>query len=58
VRRLPKRQAQAVALHYLEDRSVEDIAAILECSTGTVKQHLHRARRRLAALLGEDGGEA
>ncbi len=59
VRRLPKRQAQVVALHYLEDRSVEDIAAVLECSAGSVKQHLFRARQTLARRLGEEeGGES
>ena len=56
VRRLPKRQAQVVALMYVEDRSTEDIATILGCSTGAVKQHLFRARKRLAVRLGEDGG--
>jgi RNA polymerase sigma-70 factor (ECF subfamily) len=58
VRALPLRQAQAVALHYLEDRSVGEIAAILECAEGTVKAHLHRGRRELArqlGLLGEVG---
>ncbi len=34
VRRLPGRQAQVVALHYLEDRSVADIAAVLDISPG------------------------
>lgn len=52
VRALPRRQAQAVALHYLEDRPVEEIAEILECSPGTVKTHLHRARNALADTLG------
>ena len=42
VRRLPKRQAQAVALHYLEDASVAEIAAIMGCAENTVKVHLHR----------------
>ena len=32
VRRLPPRQAQAVALYYLEDYSVRDISAVLDCS--------------------------
>ena len=58
VRRLPRRQAQVVALRYLEDRPVEEIAGILECSVGTVKQHLSRARQALAARLGEERGEA
>jgi RNA polymerase sigma-70 factor (ECF subfamily) len=54
VRRLPRRQAQVVALRYLEDRSIEDIASILECSAGAVKQHLFRARQTLADHLGEE----
>ena len=52
VRRLPRRQAQVVALHYLDDLSVVDIAAVLACAEGTVKAHLHRARRALAPDLG------
>jgi RNA polymerase sigma-70 factor, ECF subfamily len=32
VRKLPARQAQAVALHYLEDRSVADVAEVLGIS--------------------------
>lgn len=48
VRALPARQAQAIALHYLEDRSVADIAEILECSESTVKVHLHKGRNKLA----------
>jgi RNA polymerase sigma factor (sigma-70 family) len=51
VRRLPKRQAQAVSLHYLEDASVAEIAAVMECAENTVKVHLHRGRKRLAELL-------
>jgi len=52
VRALPERQAQAVALHYLEDCSVAEIAAVLGCATGTVKVHLHRGRQALALALG------
>ena len=36
VRALPPRQRQAIALRYWEDRSVEEIASILECGTETV----------------------
>ncbi len=57
VRRLPERQAQVVALHYLEDRSVADIAAVLEISPDTVKVHLHRGRKALASALGCTTGE-
>jgi RNA polymerase sigma-70 factor (ECF subfamily) len=51
VRSLPKRQAQAVALHYLEDRSIDEIAAVLDIAAGTVKVHLHRGRLALAETL-------
>lgn len=52
VRALPKRQAQAVALHYLDDLPLEDIGRILGCSPGTVKTHLARGRERLEHSLG------
>jgi RNA polymerase sigma-70 factor, ECF subfamily len=51
IRSLPPRQSQVVVLHYLEDRPVEDIAAVLDIASGTVKAHLHRARAALAAKL-------
>ncbi|KAA3641685.1 MAG: SigE family RNA polymerase sigma factor [Armatimonadetes bacterium] len=57
VRKLPKRQAQAVALHYLEDLAVADIADILDCSPSTVKVHLHKGRQALAERLDMPGGE-
>lgn len=56
VRKLPKRQAQAIALHYLEDLPVVEIAEILECSPNTVKVHLFKGRRKLADRLGVDMG--
>lgn len=52
VRALPVRQAQALVLRYVEDRSVRDIAEILGCAEGTVKAHLSRGRAALAARLG------
>ena len=47
----PPRQAQAVALYYFEDYSVRDIAAVLDCSEGSVKTHLSRARASVARHL-------
>lgn len=52
VRRLPAQQAQVVALHYLEDRSVAEVAEILGIAEGTVKSSLFRARQKLAQRLG------
>lgn len=57
VRTLPKRQAQTLALHYLEDRPVIEIAEILECSPSTVKVHLHKGRKKLASILGVELGD-
>jgi RNA polymerase sigma-70 factor (ECF subfamily) len=51
VRALPEQQRWAVALFYVEDRSVADTAAVLGCSEGTVKTHLARARGTLARQL-------
>jgi RNA polymerase sigma-70 factor (ECF subfamily) len=51
VRSLPDRQAACVALHYLEDRPVSEIAEIVGCSAATVKVHLHRGRKALADRL-------
>jgi RNA polymerase sigma-70 factor (ECF subfamily) len=52
VRALPRRQAQTIALHYLEDRSVAEIAEVLGCAEGTVKVHLHKGRETLSRRLG------
>jgi RNA polymerase sigma-70 factor (ECF subfamily) len=57
VRALPKRQAQAIALHYLEDRPVAEVADVLGCSVSTAKVHLHKGRRALAKRLELDTGE-
>jgi len=55
VRRLPSRQAQAVALHYLEERSVAEIADVLGVAEGTVKALLHQGRERLRRQLRAKG---
>jgi RNA polymerase sigma factor (sigma-70 family) len=52
IRRLPRRQAQCVALRYVYECSVAEIAAMLSCSEGSVKQHLARAKSRLQTHLG------
>jgi RNA polymerase sigma-70 factor (ECF subfamily) len=52
VRELPEQQRHAVVLYYVEDRSVADVAEILQCSEGSVKTHLSRARTALARTLG------
>ena len=51
VAKLPGNQRAAVALHYLEDRSVAELATILDCAESTARVHLHRGRAALATLL-------
>lgn len=52
IAQLPGAQRAAVVLFYLEDKPVAEVADILACSESTAKVHLHRARTRLAKLLG------
>lgn len=49
---LPPRQRAAMALYYLEDMSVHDIATVLRCSDGTVKSQLARGRSALQIQAG------
>lgn len=51
LRDLPPRQREVFALRQLEGRSTEETAALLGLGTGSVKQHLFRAIRRLRAAL-------
>jgi RNA polymerase sigma-70 factor (ECF subfamily) len=48
---LPRQQRLAVALFYVDELSVAEVAATLGLADGTVKSHLHDARRRLRATL-------
>lgn len=55
---LPPAQAATVALFYLEDLSVTDVATALDVPVGTVKTRLMHARAKLRALLeGNDDGQ-
>ena len=51
LRDLPRAQRSVVALHYLLDMSVADVAAHLGMAEGTVKMHLHRARDTMRTAL-------
>lgn len=55
VRRLPSRQAQAIALHYVDDLSVAEIAEVLGVAEGTIKASLHQGRDRLGRQLRAKG---
>lgn len=48
---LPRRQRAVIALHYLEDRSITEIADICGISPATARVHLHRGRATLRDTL-------
>lgn len=51
IRRLPRAQQEAIALHHLADLPVAEVAATLGVPVGTVKARLSRGRATLADLL-------
>jgi RNA polymerase sigma-70 factor, ECF subfamily len=52
---LPLDQRRALALHYLADLTVEQVAAEMNANPNTVKSWLSRGRSTLAARLAEEG---
>jgi RNA polymerase sigma-70 factor (ECF subfamily) len=55
---LPPHHRAVLVLHYLQDYSIPEISAILECPEGTVKSRLHHARKLLKAHLQQRYGGA
>ncbi len=53
MRRLTDREVRAIALFGLDDLSNEEVGQIMGCSTGAVRWHVHRARKKLRVLLKE-----
>ena len=54
LRRLPRRQREVVTLRYIGDLTQEQVAEMLGCSVGTVKQHASRGLTALRDRLGPD----
>ena len=52
LRTLPEAHRQVIALYYLADLPVAEVAETLGCPVGTVKSRLQRARESLALALG------
>jgi len=57
LRQLSAHDRAILTLHYQEERSYEEIAAILDRPMGTVKTHLYRARERLKVIMKERTNE-
>lgn len=53
--RLPARRRAVLVLRFFEDLSVEQTAAILGCTEGTVKAHTSRGLADLRSLIGDAG---
>ena len=56
LRGLPQGQREVVALHYLADLDVAEVARTLRFPEGTVKSRLSRGRDALALVLGQEEG--
>lgn len=51
VSKLPDIQREVITLFYLQEKSISEVARILDLPEGTVKSHLHRARRALGDMM-------
>ena len=51
IEQLPVRYQVLINGHYMKGMQYEELAAALDMPMGTVKTHLHRAKRRLRHLL-------
>lgn len=51
---LPPRQRVIVTLYYADDRSIEEIASMLDVATGTVKSALGKARASLHEAMSKE----
>jgi RNA polymerase sigma-70 factor (ECF subfamily) len=56
IQRLPDQQRIVVVMHYVNEASLEEIAAILDVPVGTVKSRLYYARKALKRRLDAKGG--
>ncbi len=52
--KLPPNDRLLIAGHYLDGVKYEELAEALDVPVGTIKTHLHRAKKQLRALLETD----
>ena len=55
LRTLKEVERTCITLFYMEDTSIDKIAEIVGCPSGTVKSHLSRGKTKLATYLNENG---
>ena len=56
VGKLPDTYRKVIMLFYMEERSYEEVAKMLDLPLGTVKTNLHRARKELGRMVKEAEG--
>jgi RNA polymerase sigma-70 factor (ECF subfamily) len=49
---LPAGYRRVLTLYYLEERSYDEVASVLDMPVATVKTYLHRAKSRLGEVYG------
>ena len=54
---LKHEERTAIQLFYMEDLSIEKVANVMNCPSGTVKSHLSRGKEKLAAYFKHTGYE-
>jgi RNA polymerase sigma-70 factor (ECF subfamily) len=58
LRGLPKRQREAIALHYLAGLTTAEVASYMDISAESVKEHISRGTSRLRDRLGAEWKES
>jgi RNA polymerase sigma-70 factor (ECF subfamily) len=51
ISQLPDKYRQVITLFYMEERSYDEVARLLDLPIGSVKTYLHRAKKELAASI-------
>lgn len=51
---LPKKERTVIHLFYYEDMTIKDISSVLKVKESSVKTRLHRARKKLKEILGDE----
>lgn len=54
LRQLSDKERTVVLLHYLDDFNIQQIAKITGIAQGSIKSHLHRARKKMAHFIKQD----
>jgi RNA polymerase sigma factor (sigma-70 family) len=51
ITQLPNKQGQAIVMRYLQQKSYDDVASELNCTSATARAHVHKALQKLKIKL-------